>query len=246
MLGELGLINYIIIAICAFMVGVSKTGIPGVGILVVPLLASAVPAKASVGLLLPMLIFADIFAVAYYRRHAVWIHLIRLIPWAACGVVVGYFILGKVNNEQLKPIIGAIILVLLILNYWWNKNRDQTKVPDNIFFAGFMGLLAGILTMLANAAGPIMIIYLLAMRLPKYEFIGTRAWYFIIMNCFKVPFSANLGLINPASLRLDLVMFPVIAIGALIGIFILNRIPQKVFNLIVQVLAACAAIKLLF
>jgi uncharacterized membrane protein YfcA len=109
-----------------------------------------------------------------------------------------------------------------------------------------MGLLAGTTTMLANAAGPIMVIYLLAMGLPKKEFIGTGAWYFFLGNLFKVPFSASLGLINPASLKLNLLLFPGIALGAVLGILVIKKIPEKSFSVIVQALTAAAALKLIF
>ncbi len=246
MLQHLSYSDYSIIALCALLVGISKTGIPGMGILVVPLLASVLPAKVSVGVLLPMLIFADLFAVSYYRRNAVWRHLIRLLPWAVIGVIIGYLLLDKINNQQLKPIIGGIVLVLLILNYFRNNKLDEQDIPSDWYFAAVLGLLAGITTMLANAAGPIMMIYLLAMRLPKQEFIGTGAWYFFLLNWFKVPFSINLGMINFESFKLDLICFPIIAIGAISGIYLLKRIPQKFFNNLIQILAALAALKLIF
>ncbi len=244
---DLSVFDYTVVGICAFLVGISKTGVPGTGILVVPLLASVIPAKESVGLLLPLLIAADIFAVGFYRRDAVWSHLLRLIPWAACGVVIGYFALGRIDNAALRPIIGVIILGMLSLSYWWKRNSRgaEAKIPSGWWFAAGMGLLAGITTMMANAAGPIMIIYLLAMKLPKQEFIGTRAWYFLIMNSFKVPFSANLGLITAASFKLDLMFIPVLAVGALLGVLLLKWIPQKFFNSLIQILAALSAVKLI-
>jgi len=104
--------------------------------------------------------------------------------------------------------------------------------------------MAGVTTMMANAAGPVMVIYLLAMRLPKIEFVGTSAWFFFVVNWLKVPFSANLNLMTVDSVKLNLMMLPCIAVGAFVGIFFLKRIPQKVFNAVVQILAAAAAIKL--
>jgi uncharacterized membrane protein YfcA len=106
--------------------------------------------------------------------------------------------------------------------------------------------MAGVTTMMANAAGPVMIIYLIAMRLPKIEFVGTSAWFFFIINWLKVPFSANLDLMTIESVKLNLMMLPFIFVGAIIGIFFLKRIPQKAFTIVVQILAAAAAIKLLF
>jgi hypothetical protein len=244
---ELELSGWIVVALCAVMVGVTKTGIPGLGILVVPLMAIAIPARQSVGVLLGILILADLFAIVYHRRNAKWGHVLRLLPAAFAGIVAGYFGLKVVNDEQLKPIIGGIVLVMLGINYWRTRTKGKdAPVPTQWWFVVGLGFMAGITTMMANAAGPIMIIYLLAMRLPKIEFVGTSAWFFFVVNWLKVPLSTNLDLMTAASVKLDLMMLPFIAVGAVIGIFFLKRIPQKTFTAVVQILAAAAAVKLLF
>ena len=228
------------------MVGTTKTGMPGLGILIVPLMALVLPTRQSTGILLGILILADLFAVTYHRRNARWGHVLRLLPAAFAGIMAGYFGLRVVNDRQLKPIIGGIVLVMLAVNYWRNRAKgEDTPVPTQWWFAVALGFMAGVTTMMANAAGPVMIIYLLAMRLPKVEFVGTGAWFFFVVNWLKVPFSANLELMTAESVKLNLMMLPFIAIGAFAGIFLLKRIPQKAFNLIVQILAAAAAIKLL-
>ncbi len=238
--------DWVVAGVCALLIGISKTGLPGVGILVVPLMASIMPAKESTGMILPMLIFADVFAVAYYRRHAVWGHLLRMMPWALAGIVLGWYWMDKVRDSQLKPIMGAIVLAMLGLHFVRQRFIDhETPIPTQWYFAAALGLAAGVTTMMANAAGPIMIIYLLAMRLDKHAFIGTGAWYFLILNCVKVPFSWQLGLITPGSLGFNLMLFPLIAVGAAAGIVFLKKIPQKAFNLLVQVLAAAAALNML-
>ncbi len=210
-------------------------------------MASVLPARKSVGILLGILILADLFAIVYHRRNAKWRHVLRLLPAAFAGIVAGYFGLKVVNDQQLKPIIGGIVLVMLGVNYWRTKSKGKdAPVPAQWWFAAGLGFMAGVTTMMANAAGPVMIIYLLAMRLPKIEFVGTGAWFFFIVNWLKVPFSANLELMTRESVKLDLMMVPFIAVGAVSGIFFLKRIPQKAFTAIVQILAAAAAIKLLF
>jgi hypothetical protein len=244
---ELNVVGWVVVAVCAIMVGAAKTGIPGFGILVVPLMAMVIPARSSTGALLGILILADLFAVTYHRHNARWGHVLRLLPAALAGIVAGYFGIKLVSDEQLQPIIGVIVLVMLGLNYWRTIAKgEDTPVPAQWWFAAAMGFLAGLTTMMANAAGPIMIIYLLAMRLPKVEFVGTSAWFFFVINWLKVPFSANLDLITAKSIKLDLSMLPFIAVGAVAGIFFLKRIPQKAFSAVVQALAAAAAIKLLF
>jgi hypothetical protein len=190
---------------------------------------------------------ADLFAAGYHRRNAKWGYVLRLIPAAFAGIVTGYFALKVVDDELLKPIIGAIVLIMLGINYWRTRTKGKdAPIPTQWWFAAGLGFVAGVTTMMANAAGPIMIIYLLAMRLPKIEFVGTSAWFFFVINWLKVPFSANLNLMTAATVKLNLMMLPFIAIGAVVGIFFLKRIPQKAFNAVVQILAAAAAIKLLF
>lgn len=244
---DLDLVGWIVVGLCAIMIGITKTGIPGFGILVVPLMASVLPARSSVGVLLGILILADLFAAGYHRHNARWRHVFSLLPPALAGIVAGYFGLKVVNDEQLRAIIGAIVLVMLGVNYWRTRAKEQdTPIPTQWWFAAGLGFLAGVTTMMANAAGPIMIIYLLAMRLPKVEFVGTGAWFFFVINWLKVPFSANLELMTAESVKLDLIMLPFIAAGAAVGILVLKRIPQKAFTAVVQILAAAAAIRLLF
>jgi uncharacterized protein len=239
--------GWAVLALCAVVVGISKTGMPGLGILPVPLMALAFETRESTGLLLGILILADLFAVTYHRHHAKWRHVLRLLPPAFVGIVAGYFSLGVVSDRQLKPIIGGVVLVMLGLNYWRTRTRaEEAPVPGQWWFAVALGFMAGVTTMMANAAGPVMIIYLLAMRLPKIEFVGTSVWFFFVVNWLKVPFSANLNLMTAASVKLNLTMIPFIAVGAVVGILFLRRIPQKAFIAIVQILAAAAAVKLLF
>jgi hypothetical protein len=244
---DLDLTGWLVVGFCAFVVGVSKTGLPGLGILHVPLMAMVLPARESTGILLGMLILGDLFAAGYYRRSAEWKHVLRLLPPALAGIVAGWGAMQHVTNRQLGPIIGVIVLGMLAINYWRTRLRGpDAPVPTQWWFAAMLGFLAGLTTMMANAAGPVMVIYLLAMRLPKFAFIGTSAWFFFVVNWLKVPFSVNLNLITWDSLRLDLGMLPLIIAGSVAGIFYLQRIPQRDFNGLVQVLAAAAALKLLF
>ena len=238
--------QWAVLAASAFAIGLSKTGLPGIGILVVPLLAMVFPAKASVGLLLPILIFADLFAVGYYRRHGRWQHLAKLLPWAIVGIGIGYLVLSKIDSETLKPLIGAIVLAMLGIRLRSILKSDPENLPDHWSFAAVMGLLAGATTMMANAAGPVMVLYLLSMHFPKQKFIGTAAWFFFIVNWIKVPLMANLDMITAESLKMDAAVFPAVVAGAVAGIWLLKRIPQRLFNIIALVLAAAAAIKLFF
>lgn len=244
---ELSVWQWGLLGLGAFMAGLSKTGMPGVGILVVLIAAMVVPAKASVGLVLPLLIFADVFAAAYYHRKARWSHIARLLGFTFIGIVAAAATLGKINDRQLKPIIGLIVLALLAVSTWNNRRKsaalryDQASAVNRWIFAIVFGFLAGYTTMMANAAGPIMIVYLLAVGLPKFEFVGTTAWYFFIVNWLKVPFQSKLQMITAESLKIDLCLFPFVVAGAVGGILLVRHIPQKLFNAAVTLLAAAAA-----
>lgn len=229
----------------ALAIGLAKTGIGGLGMLAVVIFANLLPAREASGVVLPMLCFADVVAVLAYRQHAQWKFLWRLFPWTALGVVAGYVALGRINDRQASVLIGVIILVLLAV-HTWRQRRGGQLAEHGAWFAPTIGILAGFTTLVANAAGPLMAIYLLAMRLPKLEYVGTGAVYFMLMNLFKVPFMLNLGLINPASFTLNLWLAPAVLAGALLGRKILVRINQKLFEDLALILAALAGVKLLF
>ena len=229
---ELAVWQWALGAFCALLVGISKTGVPGVATLAVPLFVLVLPARASTGALLPLLILGDLFAVAWYRRHAVWSHLLRLLPLAAAGVVLGFLAMGRIGDRELKYLIAGLVLALQAFSIWRGlRARGEPTGAGASWLAAVLGLLAGIATMLANAASPIMLAYLLTMQLPKNQFLGTSAWFFLCINLFKVPFSASLGLITPVSLALDL--------------FLARRTPQSIFQILAQAFTAAAALLLL-
>lgn len=229
----------------ALVVGVSKTGISGLGMLAVVLFAQIMPAKQATGIVLPLLCFGDLAAVASYRRHAKWGYLWRLFPWTAAGVVIGYFALTRIDEHQARVVIGGIVLALVALHV---ARRVRAKASDEAhgwWFAPVVGVLAGFTTLVANAAGPLMTVYLLAMQLPKLEFVGTGAVFFMLLNFFKVPFMVDLGLINAASFRLNLLLAPVVFAGAWLGRQILAKLNQRLFENLALGLSAAAGLKLI-
>lgn len=249
--------QWALLALGAFLVGLSKTGIAGLGILFVVLFASVLPARASVGVVLPVLIAADVIAVSAFRRHADWGQLRRLFPWAGAGVVLGFFALGRINDYQTEKLVGGIVLVMVLVHFARQRGQQaksraaaQNAEPDilppaSLWFVASMGVLAGFTTMVANAAGPVMIIYLLALRLPKMSFVGTSAWFFLCLNLFKVPFSVRLGLLDVHALRFLLALAPFAVAGAFTGRAVLQRIPQKLFEDLALWLTVAAGLRLL-
>jgi uncharacterized protein len=241
--------QWILLAVAAFCSGLSKTGIAGLGILPVVLFANALPPRESTGALLPLLLCGDVFGVMFFRKHASWPHLCQLFAWVIAGVIAGYFTLGWVNGEQIKRIIGVILVVMVALQ-WWRGHQKQddlaARLPHSKWFTALMGILAGFATMVANAAGPVMVLYLLAIGLPKLVFIGTAAWFFMLVNAFKVPFSVKLGLITHESLLMDAILVLPMVPGALLGPRILKHINQNVFEKMVLILTLAGSIRLLW
>ncbi len=238
--------QWTLLALGAFATGLSKTGLPGLGVLTVGLFANAIPARESTGALLPLLIAGDFFAVAFFRKHANWSHLWKLFPWVVPGILAGVLALKFVNSAQVEKIIGGVLLAMIVLQFWRQKTRrGSDPVPHEWWVSATAGFLAGFTTMVANAAGPVMIIYLLAAGLPKLEFIGTSAWFFLFVNLFKVPFSLGLGLINPGSLLLDSALLIPMLPGVVLGPLLLRHINQRAFEVIATILTLIATARLL-
>ena len=232
----------------AIFVGISKTAIGGLGALAVALFAYVFPSsKQASGLLLPLLVFADFVAVFSYRRHTQWGFVIRLFPWTALGVLAGYFALGRTSDHHVKLMIGSIILALALLAFWrrYGARRSAEPQPVNPLVGPGVGMLAGFVTLIANAAGPLMAIYLVAMRLPKMQYVGTAAVFFMAVNLFKLPFMAALGLVTVQSFTLNLMLLPAVLAGAAAGRWLLHRIDQDLFERLVLGLSAVAGVLLL-
>jgi len=241
--------QWILLVAGAVMVGMAKTGLSGLGTLFIAIFANVLPTKQATGLVLPLLILGDVVAVAVYRRHAVWSQLWGLFPWAVVGVVAGYFAMDRIDNHQARVLVGGIVLALLVLHgvRRWRDRRSTAKTSEprvpRVVVAS-VGVLAGFTTLIANAAGPLMAVYLLALRLPKLEFIGTSAVYFLLLNLFKVPFMVDLGLITGSSLWVNLLLAPAVWIGALIGRWLVQRINQRWFEILTLGFTAVAGLRL--
>lgn len=232
--------------LAAFLVGMAKTGVAGVAMFTVPLMALIFGGKVSSGLMLPILIMADLFAVKYYHRHANWGYLLKLFPSAAAGVIIATFLGNAIDDKSFMLIMSVIIFISLAIMIWM-ETANKELIPDYWWFAILMGTLGGITTMIGNLAGTIMALYLLSMRLPKNEFIGTAAWFFLIINVFKVPFHVySWETITLNSFFLNVTTLPFIALGALCGIVLVKRISDKHYRWFVIVMTALAALYMLF
>lgn len=253
-----------IFCLAVFIVGFSKTGLPGITIVAVPLMAMVVPAKISVGLMLPLYIMADLISTLSYWRFAVVRCCFPYLVFVALGVWSASFVVGAVDDKTFGVIIGGTVVVLIILTIAMDvvrrwKNPDTPKIEPiestemrrvrnrgsfsivSIFF----GLSTGLFSALSNAAGPIMSLYMITVRLEKFQLLGTTAVCAFCMNCLKIPLFFSLGIVNVQTLKLDVIAIPVIILGCVAGIFIAKKLPQKAFKNIVLAVAFLASLKLI-
>lgn len=239
----------------ALFVGFSKTGIPGAGVLVVPLMAQAFGARLSIGTTVILLIMGDVFAVYWYRRHAKLEHIWKLVPWVVVGMFLGglalYFLGEKQGKDIMNPIIGGMVLLMIALSLLRKRLGDRLT-PHSPTGVKLTGAAAGFSTTVANAGGPVMAIYLQGTGLLKEQMIGTNGWYFFIFNVAKVPLYVALTLLTPNdpvgnahTLTFTAIAFPLVVCGAFLGRWCLPRINQKLFDALVLILATVASIRLI-
>ena len=233
-------------ALAAIGMGFSKAGLAGVGLFHVIVFAFIFGARESTGYVLPLLIAGDVCAVVALHQHVRWDYVRRMLPPACVGVTVAALFMRGISDAAFKPLIGWIVLGLAVMQAirlrWPNWLGE---VPHTRAAVWAIGLAAGAATMLANAAGPIIAIYCLAVGLPKFEVVGTLAWFFFIINVFKIPFSAGLGLIRTETLALNAVLVPAVVVGVVSGRWIVHRLPQLVFDLLMLAFAVVAALRLI-
>jgi hypothetical protein len=243
---HLSTLQWIAICFAVFLLGLSKSGIKGIGIVLVIILAFVFGEKASTGILLPMLICADIMAVIYYNRHANWNYIGKLMPWMVIGVLVGVW-LGSLISEVLFKRAMAIIIIVSVLIMFYSEHRPAANIPSNPIFSISAGFFSGFSTMIGNLAGPITNVYFLAMRLPKNEFIGTTAWLFFIINVFKLPFHFLVWkTVTKETLALNAVLFPVIVISFFSGIWIVKQLSNVNYRRLILIITASGGAFMLF
>ncbi|MEV6991628.1 sulfite exporter TauE/SafE family protein [Streptomyces sp. NPDC093228] len=250
-LWDISLWGFAALAFAALLVGFSKTAVSGANTVSLAIFAAVLPARASTGVLLPVLIVGDVLAVLTYRRHAHWPTLWRLFPAVAAGVVLGTLFLVWADDAVVRTSIGAILLLMAAVTVWRRRRADQDVEPDSVTTragrakARSYGVLGGFTTMVANAGGPVMSMYLLSAGFRKLGFLGTSALFFLIVNVSKVPFSAGLALIDGRSLLLDAALALFVVPGAFLGKWAVNRINQRLFEQLVIAATVVGGVQLL-
>ena len=242
---EFSAMQWVLILIAAVCIGLSKAGFGGVAMLSILIMAQIMPARESTGVILPMLILADIFAVRVFHAHARLALVLRMLPPALAGIICGWWLMPRIPAESFARFIGWLSIALIVLVLIQKQAPNLLKVAaEKRRFAWPLGWMAGLTTMLANAAGPVMTVYLLACKLPKLAFVGTAAWFFFAVNLAKVPFSWGLGLINPGSLWINLMAAPGVIVGIFCGRWLLTKINQNLFEWLLIGFSLIGAIRL--
>ena len=254
-LPDLSVTAWLWLGFAGLLVGFAKTAIGGVASIAVVVFAAVLPARESTGALLPLLLVGDVMALWVYRRHASWPTLVRLVPGVLPGLALGALFVGLVDDTTMRVSIGLILLGLIavqLVERWrpreTNTRRDREDRIDHRPSPGLAlltGGLAGFATMTANAAGPVMTLYLILAGLPMLAMLGTGAWFFLAVNLAKVPFSTGLGLISVESLAMDLLLVPTLLAGGAVGVWAIRRIDQRQFEVSALGLSAVAAALLL-
>ena len=246
--GDFTLFQIAVLAIGALIIGINKTAIPALGALVVVLFTQFFPADIGSAAVLPLLCTGDVLAVSWYRREANWKFVIGLLPWAMVGLLLGMVVVRMITNIDILAIMIALLILgvqaLSLTKGIFQKKIDQLR--NTMWMGAFFGILAGFTTHVANAAGPVMAIYLVLMKFSKEEYIGSAAWYFLLLNWIKLPLFVLDGRLSWQIIKIVPGVLPFLILGAVIGIVLLKNISQKSFTTIIQILTALGALRLLW
>lgn len=243
---EIPITSWALAALAVFLMGLSKAGLKGLSVFNVTLMALAFGSRASTGMFIPLLIVGDIFAVINYNRHTQWKYIIKLLPWMILGILLGVLIGKDLPEGEFKWVMVVTILFSLLLLFWWDRRKSEA-VPSHWAFAGSVGTMAGLCTMIGNLAGALTNIFFLAMRLPKNEFVGTLAWLFFITNLFKLPFHIFVWkTVSPQSLAIDLWLVPILFLGLFLGMYLVKKINERNFKRFILIMTAIGALAILF
>jgi len=244
-LTDISITAWTMAATAVFLMGIAKAGLKGMSIFNVTLMALAFGSRTSTGIFIPLLLVGDVFAVVYYNRHAQWKYIYRFMPWMVIGILIGVVIGKDLPEKEFKWGMAIVICSSLGMLVWWDRRKSE-NVPTHWMFAGTMGILAGICTMIGNLAGAFTNIFFLAMRLPKNEFVGTAAWLFLITNLFKLPFHIWVwNTISEESLAINLRLLPAILVGLVLGVFLVKQINEKNYKRFILVVTAIGALAIL-
>jgi len=250
---------WFLVGLAILLIGLTKSGFgSGVGLMIVPMTVIAmknIPGygpEVALGLMLPLLILGDFVAIYQYRRLFSMNIVRHMLPGTAVGVVVGALLLWWFH--QFSDVLGALIRIEIGIEsvglvglHWWREYRGvQQHLMREPWRAQITGGFAGASSTLAHAAGPIIAMYLLPMRLDRQLFVGTCAIYFFILNVTKLPFYYGVGMFERISAPFALAFAPLVLVGAVFGFWINRRINDRLFSKIIYIVTFALGWYILF
>ena len=240
-------LQWALIGVSGLLIGMNKTGLMGAAMAAIPIMAGIFGAQLSVGVVLPMLVTADVLAVIYYRQHADWGIVLRLLPWTLVGIGAGVVVGDAIPDDSFRMLLAIVVLVGLILLAYKEIVHRDVNIPERWWIAAILGSMAGFTTMVGNAAGPIMTLYLFSMGLSKNQFIGTGAWFYFVVNILKIPLHVFFwGTITLETLTVNLIAAPIIIAGGFVGLVLVRRIKERPYRVFILVMTAAISIRLFF
>lgn len=235
----------LLLVLLGFSIGVDKMGFRGGLVIMVSFLATTFGARFTAGLIAPLLLGADLIAIFVYRRSCDWALVLKVMLWSSLGLVLGSLVGGMVPDEIFQTILGVMLLLLLSAMVFLELYHEDMRIPDHIVLTGSICITGGFASMIGNAAGPILSLFLLAKKIPKQLFLGTSAMIFLLLNSLKLPLHIFYWkTLNPQSLKMDLVCIPFILLGAAAGKPLVALIPEKAFRYFTMAGVLIGAIRL--
>jgi uncharacterized protein len=241
------LVFLLMLAAVTFLISLSKGGLGGMaGSLATPLMALVMPVNKVLGLILPIMLLADVFAIALYWRkwngRLVWL----LIPGAVIGVTIGTYFIANVSTNALK--IGLAVISLLFVVYKLLEKRIQASLnyQERQWHGWLAGTTAGFASSLAHSGSPPISIYLMLLEVTPTVFLGTSVLFFAILNWIKVPYYLYIHLFNFQLIRQTAWVFLIVPFGAWFGRWLVTKISKTVFDNVILILLLITALLLLF
>ncbi|NGF55788.1 sulfite exporter TauE/SafE family protein [Parapedobacter sp. SGR-10] len=242
-------IAWILYFFCAFLMGLAKTGIQNIGSIAVPIFAFLFGAKESTGIVLILLAMSDLMSVIYYRKQLIWSEVLKLLPMALFGLVFAIIIGKYIDDKTFKIVMASCILFGVGIMFWTEHVHESQKetLSNGKWYSPVFGFIMGFSTMIGNAAGPALSVYLLSRKMDKFTFVATGAWFIMILNYVKIPLQIFVWHnVTWAGLLLNLMAIPFIILGGITGIKLLKKLPERRFKRIIQILVIISSVLMFF
>lgn len=234
-----------LLCLASGLVGLSKGGLPGVGMLSVPILSLLISPVLAAVLLLPIYILSDAVGIWLYRRDYSLRNLKILIPAGIAGVLLGWATAAYVSDQFVAFLIG-VLGVCFVLSRWLRQGASLTPHPADLSRGLFWGTLSGFTSFVSHAGAPPYQIYVLPQKLPKLVFAGTTTIVFACINLAKLIPYATLHPYSSTTLWLSAALLPVAALGTFAGKYLVQELPEKWFYAGVQMALFLISLKLVY